>query len=186
MWFKLLSILGIIAGASCIGAAIALYPGGFDWNRDFISTLLRGQSGPARVPAIAGVLLFCASIAAVFQRLSRAAEFFAYAKVIRIAGIGSMVYAALAFTPMHDLMVTISLIFFLVAALALTRALFEIGEMGFFVAGCVCLVVLLASATLYYAGIYVTVLPWAQRLSFPLFAVWLVSLDCRFPRARSR
>jgi hypothetical protein len=84
-----------------------------------------------------------------------------------------MVYASFTATPMHDLMVTISLIFFLVDALALIQALYVSREMGLFVAGCVCLAVLVASATIYYTGHYVSVLPWAQRASFGLFTIWL-------------
>jgi hypothetical protein len=46
---------------------------------------------PARALAVAGVLLFCISIALVFWRLSRAVEFANPAKVVQIAGIGSSV-----------------------------------------------------------------------------------------------
>ena len=184
MSFKLLSIVGILVAVSCLWVATMLYPGGYDWNRDMISTLLRGPSGPAHIPAGAGVLFFCMSIALVFARLARAVEFSKNSKVIRIGGIGSMVYASITITPMHDLMVTISLIFFLIAVLALIQALYVSREIGFFVSGCVCLVVLVASAAIYYTGYYVSVLPWAQRVSFALFAIWLVSLDCGFPRIR--
>src|SRR5205807_693163 len=117
-----------------------MYPGGYDWNRDYISTLIRGPLTPARIPAVAGVLFFCLSIGLVFERLARAVEFARVSKVTRIAGIGSMVYAALTFTPMHDLMVTISLVFLLVAMFALTQALHDGREIGFFVMGCACLV----------------------------------------------
>jgi hypothetical protein len=184
MSFKLLSILGILVAVSCFWVATMLHPGGYDWSRDYISTLLRGPSSPARIPAVVGMLFFCVSIALVFVRLSHAVEFSKNSNVISIAGIGSMVYASLTFTPLHDLMVTISLIFFLIAVLALTRALYVSREMGFFVAGCVCLVVLVASATIYYTGHYVSMLPWTQRISFALYAIWLVSLDCGFPRIR--
>jgi len=95
-----------------------------------------------------------------------------------------MVYASLTFTPMHDLMVTISLTFFVITVLALLRALYVSGEIGFLVSGCVCLVVLVASAAIYYTGHYGIVLAWAQRASFALFAVWLVSFDFGVPRMR--
>src|SRR4051794_23891264 len=101
-----------------------MYPSGYDWNRDYISTLLRGPATPARIPAVAGVLLFCLSIGLAFERLARAAEFARVSKITRIAGIGSMIYATLICTPMHDLMVTISLIFLVVAMLSLIQALY--------------------------------------------------------------
>ena len=95
-----------------------------------------------------------------------------------------MVYASLTITPMHNLMVTISLAFFVIAVLALIRALYVSREIGFLVAGCVCLAVLVTSAAIYYTGHYVFLLPWGQRASFALFAVWLVSLDFGVPRFR--
>ena len=131
---KLLSILGIGVAVSCLWVATRLYPGGYDWSRGMISTLLRGPAGPARILAIVGVLFFCVSIALVFERLAHAVEFSKNSTVIRIGGIGSMVYASLTFTPIHDLMVTISLIFFLVAAFTITQALYVSREIGFFVA----------------------------------------------------
>jgi len=184
MLLRLLSILGILVAASFMGAATILYPGGYDWNGDYISTLLRGLAGPARDLADAGVLLFCVSIALVFERLARALEFSRYSKFIRIAGIGSQVYAALTVTPMHDLMVTISFIFMLVAVLALIVALYFNRDIPFFAVGCVCLLVLVASAVVYYTGRYSSILPWAQRSWLTFFAFWLVCLDFRFPRAR--
>ncbi len=182
MSFKLLSIFGIWVAILCFWVATMLHPGGYDWSQDFLSTLLRNPSTPVRIPAVAGMLFLCVSIALLFERLARTVEFSKNAKVIRIAGIGSMVYAFLAITPMHDLMVTISLIFFLIAVLMLTRALYISREIGFFVVGCVCFVVLVASATIYYTGQYVSLLAWAQRVTFALFVIWLVSLDYGFPR----
>jgi hypothetical protein len=186
---KLLSLLGILVAVSCFWVATRLHPGGYNWNRDMISTLLRDPY-PAYIPAVAGALIFCVSIALVFERLAHAVELSKNAKVIQIAGIGSMVYASLTFTPMHDLMVTISLIFFLVAALALAQALYVSREIGFFIAGCVGLAVIVVTATIYYTGYFIghynSALPWAQRASFALDTVWLVALDYSFPRSPLR
>ena len=181
---KLLSVLGIVVAVCCLGFATTLYPGGFDWNRDFISTLLRGPAGQARMFADVGVLIFCLSLGLVFARLAKVPELSPTAKAIRIGGIGSMVYAAMSITPMHDLMVSISLVFLVVALFALLLALKGVGEIAFFIAGCCCLAVLLASAAVYYSSIFVAVLPWAQRVSFAGIAVWLVALDWVFPRVQ--
>jgi len=182
----MLSVVGILVAISFLLAATKLYPGGFDWERHYISTLLRGPAGPARNMAIAGLLIFCVSLAPVFVRLARAEEFSKDAQFIRIGGIGAMVYSALTFTPMHDLMVAISLVFLLAAMVPLARRLYVNREVRFFAAGCVCLAVLISSATIYYTGILVFLLPWAQRLSFSLCALWLVLLDNRFPREAKR
>ncbi|MCX6378695.1 MAG: hypothetical protein NT023_04335, partial [Armatimonadetes bacterium] len=93
MSLQLLSILGILAAILCLGVATRLHPGGYDWNRDMISTLLRDPY-PTCIPAVAGIVLFCVSIALIFERLTHAVEFSKHSRVIRIAGIGSMVYAS--------------------------------------------------------------------------------------------
>lgn len=173
--FKLVSTFGIFLGIASFWVATLLHPGGYNWQQDYISTLLRGPATPARILAGAGLLIFCTSIALVFERLAH--TFAENATLIRIGGIGSMVYAAFTLTPMHDLMVTIALIFFLLAALAILHALYHNRALGFFVAGCLCLAVLVASAVIYYTGYYISMLPWAQRVSFALFAIWLVALD---------
>ena len=141
-----------------------------------ISTLLRDPY-PTCIPAVAGIVLFCVSIALIFERLTHAVEFSKHSRVIRIAGIGSMVYASLTFTPIHDLMVTISLILFVIAVFALTRTLYVSHNLGLFVSGCVCFAALIASAAIYYTGHYVSLLTWAQRITFALFALWMVSLE---------
>jgi len=185
MALKLISVLGVLVAILCLWAATETYPGGYDWGRDYISTLLRGPAGPSRLLADAAVLVFSASIALVFERLARAAEFTKSSRVIRIAGIGSQVYAAFTITPMHDLMVTISFVFALVAVLALIKGLYIRREIGFFAGGCICLVVLVGSATIYYTGRFDFALPWAQKAWLALFAVWLLLLDRTFPRAAS-
>jgi len=179
---KRFSVLGIFAAILCLGAGTTFYSGGFDWNRDFISTMLRGPSGPARTLADAGVLLFCLSIALVFNRLSQTEEFSKNSMLIRIGGIGAMVYSAFTITPLHDLMVTISAAFFLAAAVPMVCILYDRRETAFFIAGCVCLTIFCVSVTIYYSGAWGTILPWAQRISHAVFAAWLVSLDFAFPR----
>ena len=186
MRFRLLPLFGVLAAVACFAVAISLYPGGYDWRRDYISTLLRGISGPWRLPAVAGVFIYCLSIAFVFERLARTVGSSTASTVIRVGGIGSMVYSALVITPMHDLMVTISIPFFLVALLALLWVLHTRGEVGFLMTGIVCFMLLAASVTIYYTGRFVSVLPWAQRSLFALFALWLISLDLGAPRLRLR
>ncbi len=180
---KLFPALGILVAVICLVVATTLYPGGFDWNKNYISTLLRGNEGPHRLVADAGVILFCLSIALIFDRLARTGLFAKYALVIRISGIGSMVYSCLVITPLHDLMVTISVVFLVVAATTLVLALLAHREFGFSVAGICCLALLAGSATVYYSGLLNSILPWAQRVTHAAFAVWLVALDFKFPRA---
>ena len=184
MRFRLVPLFGVLVAAACYLAAIWLYPGGYDWNRQYISTLLRGSPSPGRIPAVAGVFIFCVSIAFVFDRLARAVGSSATSKAIRIGGIGSMVYSSLVVTPMHDLMVTISIPFFVVAILALLRVLYASREAGFLVTGTAVLALLVVSVIIYYTGQFTSVLPWTQRSLFALFAAWLLTLDIGAPNLR--
>lgn len=174
----------MLLGVACLLLAAALHPGGYALRRDYLSTLFRDPSLPSRFLAVVGLFLFCVSVAFVFERLAHAPEFSRNSKLVRIGGIGSMVYASLTFTPMHDLMVTIALAFFLVAVLALIWDLFRRREKSFFATGCMCLVILGASAVAYYTNRGVSALPLGERVSFELLAVWLVALDYTFPRSR--
>jgi hypothetical protein len=174
---KNLPVLGIVVAAACFFVSTLLYPGGYDWRRHYISTLLRGDQSPARVTAIVGMLIFCLSVAVLFERLARNFGPTPTSKAIRIGGIGSMVYASLAITPMHDLMVMISIPFFVFAVLALLLVLYTFGETGFLISGIFCFLLFVVSVVIYYSGHFVSVLPWAQRTLFALFATWLITLE---------
>ena len=150
--YKLLSIVGILLSFLCVVVAVKLYPGEYDFNHDYISTLLRGNSGPGRLPACIGVVLYCLSLAAIFDRLGRTTEFSKYSMIIRIGGIGSMVYNAFAITPLHDLVVTISIAFFIAAILPLLWTLYVGRHMKLLFVGIGCFILLFASATMYYTG----------------------------------
>jgi len=95
-----------------------------------------------------------------------------------------MVYSSLVVTPMHDLMVTISIPFFVVAVLALLRVLYASREAGFLVTGTAVLALLVVSVIIYYTGQFTSVLPWTQRSLFALFAAWLLTLDIGAPNLR--
>jgi len=184
MSYKLLSVFGILVAIVCLGLATTTFPGGFDWNRNYISSMLRGPAGPTRTLADIGAICFCVSIGSIFPRLAKAPEFAARATIIQIAGIGSMVYSCLTMTPLHDLMVTISVAFFVAAVVPLAQSLYVCRERGLFLLGCASFIVFLATATMYYSGTFTWILPRAQRVTYVLFAVWLVALDFRFPRER--
>src|SRR5262245_52723181 len=107
---RLVPVLGVVAAMILLLVASSRFPGGFDWTRDYISNLLRSPPDrplplDVRLPAIAAILCFAASLSLVFYRLSIAAPTLRHRKVIQIAGIASMVYASFTMTPMHDLMV---------------------------------------------------------------------------------
>lgn len=190
MYRKHLPFLGIFVSICLFVVSAACYPGGtsdsfvsvgYDWTRNFISTLfartvLNGAASPARYIAIPAMFIFCVSIGVLFKGITGKTRSKFHKKTIEIAGIGSMVYAFLVVTPMHNLMVSIALLFFLTAMLALLHLRYVEGSWRLFLAGIICLVILLASAVLYYGIMLFGLLPIMQKLAFFSCVGWLLVL----------
>jgi len=177
-----LPAIGVSLAVVFLVLAATRYPGGYVWNRHFISTLFapitpNGEANPARPLAVVGVALFCAGMAVLFHLLSNQTNSASHKRVIQIGGIGSMVYGAITVTPMHNLMVTISLLFFLAAVFAVLHTLSLQRDIRLFSLGLFCVVILLTTAALYYGNLLPTVLPLAQKTSFVLCTGWLFAVQ---------
>jgi hypothetical protein len=180
----------MIASVALMVFAAARYPGGttfanhsagFDWSRNFISALfqptaLNGAANPARYPAIFTMLAFCLSVGYAFWRISRATVSVRHRKMIEIGGVGSMVYALLAVTPMHNLMVDIALLFYLVALLAMMHCLYVERAMRLFTIGAICNALLLLSAVIYYGNVVYWLLPVLQKLTYISCSGWVLAV----------
>jgi hypothetical protein len=158
------------------------YPGGYDWTRDFISTLFApstatGVTNEGRNVAVLSMFVFCVSVAVLFKFVSRRARGRALGKTLEIGGIGSMVYAFLIVTPMHDLLVGIALLFFVPAMLAALSLAYLEGRLALLGSGLISLGLLLASAIIYYGNILWDLLPLAQKASIAACACWLLTLQ---------
>jgi len=170
--------------------AMAYYPGGtsfssdtvgYNWSQNFLSSLFQpraynGSPNPARWFAIPAMFLLCLSYAFIFGSVSRRSRSKFEKKAIQIGGIGSAVYTFLVVTPMHNLMITISLLFFITAVLTTLHFLHTERQTVLFAAGFVSLAVMLISCVMYYGNVLFSALPIAQKLTFALFAAWLLAL----------
>lgn len=179
---RYLPLFGVLGALALLVLAAAWYPGGYDWNRVTVSalcaaTLPSGDTNPVRGLAAGGLLLLCVSQALLFQLISSVAETRAQRKTIQIAGIGAMVYSALTATPMHNLMVTISLAFYITALLAVLRMLYCQRRFLLLFLGLACLAVLLMSAAMYYANVFTTFFGLIQKLSFASCTPWLFAVQ---------
>lgn len=177
-------VLGVLASIGLFVAAALHFQGdtgeaaGYDVARHYLSSLfLTGAGSTARSLAIVAMLLLCGSLSIVFRGVSNKAPSAGLRKGIAIGGIGSMVYAFLSVTtPMHDLLVTIALIFFLAAMVAILLMLRRARQAALIVAGLVCLASLMYCALIYYGGIQVDLLAVTQKLTFALCVGWLMAL----------
>ena len=177
MKLKYLPTLGVVVALVVVWSATLFFPGGYNWNKDFISSLFHAGSETSRWIAIAGVFAFWLSLALIFERLARSEAFKPDASWLRMTGFGSCVYGCFIVTPMHDLMINISVVFMTGTLILLLRRLTIQKSYGLLAGGVASAVLLFISAALYYGGQLDGILPWMQRISFLVFAVWLVSLD---------
>jgi len=174
-----LPLPGVLVSLALIAWAASSYPGGYDWTNDFISTLFApstatGVANEARFLAVAAMFVLCVSVAVLFVVLSRRAGRRLHRKTLEIGGIGSMVYAFLTVTPMHDLLVSIALPFFVAAMSAAIHLLYVERRFALCWAGLICLGLLLASAAMYYGHMLWNLLPLAQKVSFVACVSWLL------------
>ena len=177
-------LLGVLVAAVLFVLAALRYPGGYAWAGQSISSLfqplaLDGTANSARPIAVASVLFFCVGVAAVFERISRRGRSRAQRNVIQIAGVGSMVYAFLTVTPMHDVLVGVALGFFVVAMLALFHLLWVERSRWMLAAGLACLSGTLWNAVIHYGSLGSGFLPVVQKFSTLLWVAWLFVLYFR-------
>jgi hypothetical protein len=185
-----LPVVGIAVALCLFVVAASRYPGGtmgsagtvgFSWTHNFLSSLfqpraLNGAPNPARPVAISAMLVLCASLGMVFYRISTKARSRAHRKVIEIGGIGAAVYGFFIATPMHNLMISIGLLFSLTALVATTYMLYKERRWLLFGWGTLCLALLLLSAVMYYGNALYGVLPVVQKVSLASCVGWLLSV----------
>ncbi len=87
-----------------------------------------------------------------------------------------MVYALLTATPMHNLMVNIALVFFIVAIVAIIYMLYRKQYYMLTILGAACIVVKFGSVSLYYTNTYIEVWGVLQKLSIILTTTWLFAV----------
>jgi hypothetical protein len=177
-------LLGVLASAVLLVLAAARYPGGYDWFDQSVSSLfqpsaLSGSHNTSRSLATLAVLIFCPSIAIVFNTIARSGPSRFHRKTIQISGIGSMVYAALVVTPMHDVLVGVALLFFVTAMVTIFHRLYLERRFGMLGAGIACLALTLCNATMYYGEVLYGFLPIVQKVSLVLWVSWLFGLSLR-------
>lgn len=178
---RLSPIAGVVAAIGLLVISSLQYSGDVHWTRVTVSllcapTLPNGDPNLSRGLPIVALLLLCVSMSVLFEFISRRADTRLVRSTIQIGGIGSMVYALLTATPMHNLMVNIALVFFLVAVIAILRMLYQKRVFGLVIAGAACIVLKLASASMYYTNTLTEIWGVLQKLSFVLTTVWMFTV----------
>jgi len=152
---------------------------GYDWVNNTISALfqpnaLNGDTNPARYFAITAMLVYCLTLVFIFRIVAKNSISKFHRKTIEIAGIGFAVYAFLIVTPMHNLMVSIALVFFLVTVVSMLHNLYLQKNIPLLIMGIVCISIPLINATLYYGDFIYEILPAVQKTGSLACAVWFI------------
>lgn len=188
-----LPAVGATGALVCFVAATARYPGGTDWaidtvgyrwSENFVCSLLQAQAlngadNDARPLAITALWLLCVSLAVLFFRISRSTTSRRHRSAIEIGGIGMAVYSALLVTPMHNLMVTMGLMFGLVAFGAMLDLLRRERRAWLVVWGAALVLVQVACAVCYYGNAGFERLPVLQKLGLVIGVPWLLAVHYR-------
>lgn len=175
---QIVSLAGTISAMLALSVCTAHYAGDMPWAQRTVSWLCaadlpNGNANSVRLPAITSLFVLCVSMALVFQLISLKTNASKLAKTIQVSGIGAMVYALLTITPMHNLMVTIALAFFVVAMLAIVILEFQNRQLWVAGVGLLLISLKLCSFALYLADSHFELWGLFQKTLFLGTTAWL-------------
>lgn len=189
---KYLPTIGVAIALALIFIATTQYPGGslhdanavgFYWQYNYLSNLVgpvavNGAPNTARPWAVAGVLVLCAVIAAVFVRISKKLPSEGGAPIaVKYGGAGAMAASVLLVTPYHDLGVTISGALLLLSLFYITVLLFMTKHHWLKLLATTCLLLLYGSTFIYSFRWHLELLPVLQKLDLFGCILLLLSID---------
>ncbi|WP_295714628.1 hypothetical protein [Mucilaginibacter sp.] len=184
-------LIGIIISLLLLLVATLYYPGGsqhdknsigYDWKNNYLSNLfgekaVNGLNNGSRIWAIFGMLFLSASFALFFIEISKKIPTKGAAKIVRYFGAGAMIFAFLAVTPYHDIMVTIACTMALVSMFYITVFVYKSRLLLFKIISTICLLAFYCSEYVYYTSSYLEVLPILQKLTLFITITWVLSLQ---------
>jgi hypothetical protein len=138
-----------------------------------------GVVNPARPLAVLGVLTAMSGIALLFHLVSSRTRSAFHKKAIQIGGIASTAFATLTVTLLHDLMVGVALVCFVVALSAVLHMLYSERVLGLFALGVLFVALELGTAVLYFGQIFLEFLPAGQKAALVLIGLWLFAVQHR-------
>jgi hypothetical protein len=118
-------------------------------------------------------------IAVLFHLLSRRAGGAFHKKAIQIGGIASTAFATLTVALLHDLMVGLALLCFMVAVGALLHMLYGERAFGLLALGALFVALELGTAVLYFGQVFLAFLPAGQKAALVLVGLWLFAVQRR-------
>jgi len=183
-------LIGVVISFILMLIAILIYPGGsifdknsigFDWTKNFISNLfgakaLNGSENPSRIWAYTGMILLPLSYAIFFTNMSKKIPEKNAEYILKYGGILNILCMFLIVTPLHDLMLNISITLFWTCIVVITVFILKTSLHVFklFCVGCL----LIFYYSLYLWGISDwNLLPIIQKVNFINATLLILGLE---------
>ena len=183
-------LTGVTISLVFLVIAIVIYPGGsmfdknaigFSWTKNFISNLfaakaLNGAENPSRIWAYLGMILLPLSYAMFFINFSKKIPEKNAVNILKYGGAANIVCMFLIVTPLHDLMLNISITLFWTCIVIITVFILKT-KLHFFKFFCVvCLVIFYYSIYLWATNDW-DLLPVMQKVNFINSTLLILGLE---------
>jgi hypothetical protein len=191
MFKKYAILIGIIIALLLLAVAMLYYPGGSQYNKNsigydlknnYLSNLfgekaVNGAANTARPWSAAGMLFLSVSFALFFIEFSKKIPQKGASNIIRYFGAGAMIFAFLAITPLHDIMVTIACTIAPVSMFYITVFVFRSKLHLFKILSVACLLIFYTCSYCYYTYSYIEFLPILQKAALIISTTWVLCLQ---------
>jgi hypothetical protein len=183
-------LTGVLISLILMIIAISIYPGGsmfdrnsvgFNWTKNFISNLfeakaLNGAENPSRIWAYLGMILLPFSYAVFFINMSKKIPDKNASNILKYGGAANILFTFLIVTPLHDLMLNISITLFWTCIFIVTVYILKtrLHLFKFFCVGC--LVIFYYSLYLWATSDW-NLLPTMQKVNFINSTLLILGLE---------
>jgi hypothetical protein len=183
-------LTGVVIALILMIIAISVYPGGsmfdrhsagFDWTKNFISNLfatkaLNGAENPARIWACMGMIILPLSYAVFFIHMSKKIPDKNAGNILKYGGAVNVLVMFLIVTPLHDLMLNISITLFWTCIIVITVFILKTRLHLFKFFCIVCLLIFYYSIYLWATNDW-DLLPTMQKLNFINSTLLILGLE---------
>ena len=183
-------LIGVVLSLILMIIATSIYPGGsmfdknsigFDWTKNFISNLfatkaLNGSENSSRIWACLGMIILPFSYAIFFSNMSKKIPEKNVAYVLKYGGAINILCMVLIVTPLHDLMLNISITLFWTCIFIVTVFILKTRLHLFKFFCVVCLVIFYYSIYLWAINEW-DLLPTMQKINFINSTLLILGLE---------
>ena len=183
-------LIGVTISLILMIIATSIYPGGsmfdknsigFDWTKNFISNLfatkaLNGSENSSRIWACLGMIILPFSYAIFFINMAKKIPEKNAGNILKYLGAANILFMFLIVTPLHDLMLNISITLFWTCIVVITVFILKTSLNLFKFLCVICLVIFYYSIFLWATNDW-NLLPLMQKLNFINSTLLILGLE---------